>query len=135
MRWIGAVAGAVLGSARGGGIVGGLIGSVIGNWVEDKVRDCLGKPASGKARRQESSVQSKPDTPRSPYDILGVSPDAPDEEVKRAYRGKVKHLHPDALRSKGLPDEVIATVNDQMARINAAWEAIKRERRFSGRSV
>jgi DnaJ-domain-containing protein 1 len=40
----------------------------------------------------------------------------------------VKHLHPDKLRSKGLSDEVIATINDQMARINAAWESVKRER-------
>ena len=128
MRWIGAVAGAVLGSARGGGIVGGLIGSVIGNWVEDKVRDYLNKPASGKAYRQEPSAPSESVSPQSPYDILGVSPDASDEEVKRAYREKVKHLHPDTLRSKGLPDEVIATINEQMTRINAAWEAVKRER-------
>ena len=62
--------------------------------------------------------------------MLGVSPDASDEEVRHAYRDKVKHLHPDTLRSKGLPDEVIATVNDQMTRINAAWETIKRARRL-----
>jgi DnaJ like chaperone protein len=60
--------------------------------------------------------------------VLGVSPDASDEEVRHAYREKVKHLHPDTLRSKGLPDEVIATINDQMSRINAAWESVKRER-------
>ena len=128
MRWIGAVAGAILGSARGGGIVGGLIGSVIGNWVEEKVRDYLNKPSSKKAYRQDPSASAAPVSPQSPYDVLGVAPDATDEEVKHAYREKVKHLHPDMLRSKGLPDEVIATVNDQMARINAAWEAVKRER-------
>ena len=130
MRWIGAVAGAVLGSARGGGIVGGLIGSVIGNWVEDKVRDHLNKPSSGKTRRQAPSVPPESVSPRSPYDVLGVSPDASDEEVKHAYRDKVKHLHPDTLRSKGLPEEVIATVNEQMTRINAAWEMVKRDRRL-----
>ena len=128
MRWIGAVAGAVLGSARGGGIVGGLIGFVIGNWVEEKVRDYLNKPSSGKAQRHGSSAPPEPVSPQSPYDVLGVSPDASDEEVRHAYREKVKHLHPDTLRSKGLPDEVIATINDQMARINAAWESVKRER-------
>ena len=128
MRWIGAVAGAVLGSARGGGIVGGLIGSVIGNWVEDKVRDYLNKPSSGKSQRQEPYNPPESVSPQSPYDVLGVSPDASDEEVKHAYREKVKHLHPDTLRSKGLPDEVIETVNAQMARVNAAWTAIKNER-------
>ena len=130
MRWIGAVAGAVIGSARGGGIVGGLIGSVIGNWVEEKVRDYLNKPSSGKSRREERFASPESASPQSPYDVLGVSPNASDEEVKHAYREKVKHLHPDALRSKGLPDEVIATVTDQMARINAAWESVKRERRL-----
>ena len=128
MRWIGAVAGAVLGSARGGGIVGGLIGSVIGNWVEEKVRDYLNRPSSGNARRQERFVRPESDSSQSPYDVLGVSPDASDEEVRHAYREKVKHLHPDTLRSKGLPDEVIETVNAQMARVNAAWTAIKNER-------
>jgi DnaJ like chaperone protein len=58
-----------------------------------------------------------------------VSPHATDEEVKRAYRVKVRRLHPDTLQGKDLPEEVIATVNDQMARVNAAWSAIKNERK------
>lgn len=32
----------------------------------------------------------------NPYDILGVSPDATDEEVKKAYRTLSKKYHPDA---------------------------------------
>ena len=30
-----------------------------------------------------------------PYKILGVSPDATDEEIKRAYRRLAKQYHPD----------------------------------------
>ena len=128
MNWIGAVSGAILGSARGGGIVGGLVGSVVGNWVEEKVREHLKKPSSGKIPEKEPFAAPELS---SPYDILGVPRDASDEEVKRAYREKVKHLHPDTLRGKDLPDEVIETVGKEMARVNAAWTSIKRERHFS----
>lgn len=124
MNWIGAISGAVIGSARGGGIVGGLIGSVIGNWIEEKVREYLKKPSQKNSPKDVSA----PRRSSSAYDILGVSCDASDEEVKKAYREKVKALHPDTLQGKDLPQEVIDTVNGHMARVNEAWAEIKRER-------
>ena len=66
--------------------------------------------------------------PDDPYEVLGCSKVASDEDVKRAYREKAKQLHPDVLRAQGLSDELIAKANDQMARINAAWAEIRRER-------
>ena len=69
-----------------------------------------------------------PSGPSDPYEVLGCTGDASDEEVKKAYREKAKQLHPDILRAQGLSEELIAKANDQMSRINAAWAEIRRER-------
>ena len=53
-----------------------------------------------------------------PYKILGVSPNASDEEIKRAYRRLAKQYHPD--RNPG--DQEAAR---KMQQVNAAYEQIK----------
>ncbi len=64
----------------------------------------------------------------SPYDILGCDPTATDDELRRAYRAQAKKHHPDLLRAQGLPEEMVQRATEQMARINGAWEEIKRSR-------
>lgn len=123
MRWIGACAGALLGSARGGGILGGIIGAVVGNWVEEKVRGTIGRSSWGRREAPERRSNAY-----DPYSVLGCSQEASDDEVSAAYREKAKRFHPDTLRAQGLTDEAIAKANDQMARVNAAWSAIKQQR-------
>jgi DnaJ-class molecular chaperone len=56
--------------------------------------------------------------PFNPFEELGVSPDASQDEVKRAYRERARRVHPDRGGS-----------NEQMARLNLAYEVI---RRFKG---
>lgn len=53
-----------------------------------------------------------------PYKILGVSPDASDEEIKKAYRALAKKYHPD--RNPG-----DAEAAKKMQQVNAAYEQIK----------
>ncbi len=55
---------------------------------------------------------------KDPYKVLGVSPDASDEDIKRAYRRLAKQYHPD--RNPG--DQAAA---QKMQEINAAYEQIK----------
>ena len=55
---------------------------------------------------------------RDPYQVLGVSPGASDEEIKKAYRRLAKQYHPDRNPGDG-------EAARKMQEINAAYEQIK----------
>ena len=54
----------------------------------------------------------------NPYDVLGVSPSASDEEIARAYKRLAKKYHPDLNPGN-------AAAAEQMGRINRAYDDIK----------
>ena len=59
---------------------------------------------------------------QDPYRILGVSPQASDDEVKKAYRALAKKYHPDVNNSS-------AQAEERMKEINEAYSAIMKMRR------
>ncbi len=63
-----------------------------------------------------------------PYEILGLKPDASDEEVKRTYRKLIRENHPDTLIAQGVPQEFIDLANEKMAIINAAYDRVEKQR-------
>lgn len=65
-----------------------------------------------------------------PYLVLGLVPSATDEEIKRVYRALVRDNHPDRMAANGVPPEMMAIATAKMAAINAAYDAIGRQRRF-----
>ncbi len=64
------------------------------------------------------------------YAVLGMPRDATDEALRGAWLRLMRENHPDSLASRGVPPEFIARAGEKVARINAAWDRIKRERRL-----
>lgn len=93
-------------------------------WFHTMSRERLGPGGAGERRDAASSADSLAEA----YTLLGVSPLASDDEVKRAYRAKAKKYHPDALRAQGLPDEMVSKATDMMSKVNAAWSLIEKAR-------
>lgn len=62
------------------------------------------------------------------YDVLEVSVDAADAEVRAAWRAAVRESHPDRMMARGVPPEAIKLAEGRMQAINRAWETIRTER-------
>jgi DnaJ like chaperone protein len=63
-----------------------------------------------------------------PYDVLGVEHDAPLAGIKKRHRELVRENHPDRHMAAGMPPEMVAIVTERLARINAAFDRIEKER-------
>ncbi len=59
-----------------------------------------------------------------PYKILGVSPNASDEEIKQAYRALAKKYHPDNYVNNPIAD----LAAEKMKEINTAYDQIMKMR-------
>ena len=65
-----------------------------------------------------------------PYSVLGVSPNASDEEIKKAYRELARKYHPDNYQNNPLAD----LAEEKMKEINEAYETITKQRSGGGGS-
>ncbi len=68
---------------------------------------------------------------KNPYEVLGVSANATDDEVKAAYRELARKYHPDNYGDNPLSD----LAEEKMQEINEAYDAIIRMRRQGGSSA
>ena len=66
----------------------------------------------------------------NPYEVLGVSGDASEEEIKKAYRSLSRRYHPDANVNN--PNK--AQAEEKFKRIQEAYQQIMKERTDGGRA-
>ncbi|TSA31647.1 MAG: molecular chaperone DnaJ [Porphyromonadaceae bacterium] len=66
------------------------------------------------------------DNLESAFAALEISPDATDEEIKKAYRKMAVKYHPDKVAYLG--DDLKAQANEKFQQLNAAYEKIKKAR-------
>jgi len=69
-----------------------------------------------------------PDSPPDAYDVLGVDPETPMPDIKKAWRKAVHDTHPDRMLSRGVPQEAINLATRRLMAINKAWDDISQGR-------
>lgn len=78
------------------------------------------------ASEVDSMLHLEGDTLEDAYQVLGVSPDATDDEVKKAYRTQALQHHPDKVAALG--EDVRKAAEKKFQEINAAKERIWKAR-------
>lgn len=86
---------------------------------------------SWQQQRQERNNYQAP-TPEtvSDYALLGVSPKAKKNDIKRAYRKKISQIHPDKLIARGAGKAKIDEATRMTQKLQAAYDRIKKAKGF-----
>jgi len=92
----------------------------------DQVGQLFGLSPMTFHRMRATHLGSEPD---DPYVILSVSPDAADSAVRDAWKRALSNAHPDRVMARGLPAEFVEVAHIKAAAINAAFDAIMRDRK------
>lgn len=67
---------------------------------------------------------------KDPYKVLGVSPNATDDQIKEAYRKLARKYHPDKYTDSDMKD----LAEEKMKEVNSAYEEIQQMRAGGGSS-
>lgn len=62
------------------------------------------------------------------YQVLGVTPQSTDADVKTAYRRLINQHHPDKQVARGLPDSMMEIAKERTREIRAAYELVRDRR-------
>ena len=80
------------------------------------------KQANGPACQKKASSQK---IFKTPYDILGIGPDATKKEIQSAYKEAIKKYHPDKLSHLG--EEFSNLANEKFLEIQNAYDTLMKK--------
>lgn len=80
----------------------------------------------GLAPHKFTALRSRlvPNAEPDPYQILGVTPEMPLEEIRTVWRNEVRESHPDRMIARGVPEEAVKLAEKRLIAVNRAWEQI-----------
>lgn len=86
------------------------------------------------AYRRAGQGMPAPQAPaEDPYAVLGVTKQMGHDEIRSRWKQLMRETHPDSLAAKGASVLVIQQASERVARINAAYDFIKRTKGEAGR--
>jgi len=80
------------------------------------------------AKKPEAGERARPRRIFDPYEILRVDRTASNEEIKRAYKARIKAVHPDAIAALDLDEDLARAAVLSTQKVNQAYDRIMRER-------
>jgi DnaJ like chaperone protein len=88
----------------------------------------------GLPEREFRAIRSRfvPDAVPDPWDVLGIEPGTPIDEVRAAWRRRVRESHPDRMIARGVPEEAVRMAEKRLIAINRAWEEISADAARAG---
>lgn len=88
------------------------------------------KPASQThtANKPRKNTKLQSEELQVAYEVLGVTAEMTDDEIRRAYKKLAGQFHPDKLISQEMPQDARAAATEQFKQIQVAYAFIKRYR-------
>lgn len=75
--------------------------------------------------RQPYEARPQVDKVAQAYEVLGITRDASDAEVTKAYRRLMNQNHPDKLVARGLPESMMKVAEEKTRQVRAAYEVLR----------
>lgn len=76
----------------------------------------------------ETNRTARPHKPLDPYEVLRVNRNASLDEIRAAYKARMKAVHPDAIAALDLNEDIVRAAHVTAQKVNHAYRRVLRER-------